>query len=293
MRLPFMSEAMIIDVTLNNVQEMVIQNSKQLPVLIQFWSPSNPESMQANSLLESLAQEMAGQFILAKINVDQQHDIAEKFSNPTPPYYKLIKDADIITEAAGLKTKDEYRALFQEYLVDEPSEKLRKEAAQAFSAGEFDLSLQLLTEAAQENPNNIKIHLDLVQLYLHTDQLEQAQELFSKLPDEAQKEPHGRYIKGVLYFTEKMQQAPEITEIQATLATTPKDGASLFYLSTYLILNGQIEPAFQTLLQLFTVDRAYENGLPQKTLLQAFDMYAASQPELVAKYRRTFQSLLN
>lgn len=288
-----MPEAMIIDVTLNNIQEMVIQNSKQLPVLIQFWSPGNQESQQANHLLEGLAQEMAGQFILAKINVDQQQDIATKFSNPTPPFYKLIKDADIVTEAAGLKTEEEYRTLFQTYLVDDPSERLRKEAAQAFAEGAFDQSLQLLTEAAQENPNNIKIHLDLVQLYLHTDQLEQAQDLFSKLPDEAQKEPHGRYIKGILYFTKQMQHAPEITQIQATLAEHPKDGGSLLYLSAYLILNGQIEPAFQTLLQLFTVDRDYQGDLPQKTLLQAFDMYAAPQPELVAKYRRTFQSLLN
>ncbi|MCF6346069.1 MAG: tetratricopeptide repeat protein [Thiomicrorhabdus sp.] len=288
-----MSEAMIINVTLNNIQEMVIQNSKQLPVLIHFWSPENEESQQANTLLENLAQEMAGEFIFAKINVAQESDIAEKFSNPTPPFYKLIKDADIITEAAGLKTEEEYRALLQEYLVDEPSERLRKEAAQAFSEGAFDLALERLTEAAQENPNNIKIHLDLVQLYLHTDQLDQAQELFSKLPEEAQKEPHGRYIKGILYFTKNMVDAPEITQIQATLAKTPKDGCSLFYLSAYLMLNGQIEPAFQTLLQLFSVDRTYQDGQPKKALLQAFDMHAAAQPELVAKYRRTFQSLLN
>lgn len=288
-----MSEAMIIDITLNNIQEMVIQHSKQLPVLIHFWSSKNEASQQANTLLEGLAQEMAGKFIFAKINVDNESDIAEKFSNPTPPFYKLIKNADIITEAAGLKTEEEYRTLLQEYLVDEPSERLRKEAAQAFADGAFDLALQRLTEAAQENPNNIKIHLDLVQLYLHTDQLKQAQELFSKLPEEAQKEPHGRYIKGILYFTEQIQHSPEITQIQATLADNPKDSNSLFYLSTYLMLNGQIEPAFQTLLQLFSVDRTYQEGLPKKTLLQAFDMHVAAQPELVAKYRRTFQNLLN
>ncbi len=288
-----MSDAMIINITLNNVQEMVIQNSKRLPVLIHFWSPVNEASQQANARLETLAQEMAGEFILAKVNVDQQSDIAEKFSNPTPPYYKLIKDADIVTEAGGLQTEEAYRTLLKEHIVDEPSEKLRKEAAQAFAEGEFDLALQRLSEAAQENPNNIKIHLDLVQLYLHTDQLKEAKELFSQLPSDAQKEPHGRYIKGVLFFTEQMQQAPEIAQIQATLADNPKEGASLFYLSTYLILNGQVEPAFQTLLQLFTVDRTYQGDLPKQTLLQAFDMFSASQPELVAKYRRTFQSLLN
>ena len=288
-----MPDAMIINVTLNNIQEMVIQNSKQLPVLIHFWSPTNNDSQQANTLLEGLAQEMAGEFILAKINVDQQHDIAEKFSNPTAPFYKLIKDADIVTEAGGLQSETTYRAMLKEHIVDEPSEVLRKQAAQAFAQGEFDAALQYLSDAAKENPNNIKIHLDLVQLYLHTDQMEEAKALFSELPESAQKEPHGRYIKGVLYFTEQMKNAPEITQIQASLAENPKDSEALFYLSTYLILNGQIEPAFQTLLQLFSIDRTYQNGLPQKSILQAFDMLSASQSELVTKYRRTFQSLLN
>ncbi|MCF6254558.1 MAG: tetratricopeptide repeat protein [Thiomicrorhabdus sp.] len=288
-----MPDAMIINVTLNNIQEMVIQNSKQRPVLIHFWSPTNNDSQQANAILEQLAQEMAGEFILAKINVDQQHDIAEKFSNPSAPFYKLIKDADIVTEAGGLQSEEAYRALLKEHIVDEPSEVLRKQAAQAFSQGDVDQALQCLRDAAKENPNNIKIHLDLVQLYLHTDQMEEAKSLFSELPESAQKEPHGRYIQGVLYFTEQMKQSPEITQIQDSLAKNPKDSEALFYLSTYLILNGQVEPAFQTLLQLFSIDRAYQNGRPQKSILQAFDMFSASQPELVTKYRRTFQSLLN
>ncbi len=288
-----MSNAMIVNISPNNLQEMVIQNSKHLPVLIHFWSEHNEASQTAKNRLEKLANNMAGKFVLAKINVDQQPEITQKFLNPCPPSYKLIKDADIVSEAEGLYTEAEYRTLLEAHIIDEPSEVLRKQAAQAFSEGHPDTALHHLKAAIKENPNNIKVHLDLVQLYLHTDQIEHAKTLFSQLPEAAQKEPHGRYIHGTLYFTEHLKQAPHITEIQARLKERPNDGEALFYLGVYLILNQQIEPALQTLLQGFSVERSSSSSQPKTALLQAFDMFNASQPELVAKYRRTFQSLLN
>jgi len=285
-------QAMIVDVTINNFQEMVMQNSKRLPVLINFWSPTNEQSKLANTILEKLAHELAGQFILAKINFDQQHDLVSKLSVPSPPFYKLIQNADIITEARGLQSEDDYRALLNSNITEDASETLRKQAAQAFSQGQFDEAVQCLGDAVRENPNNFKVHLDLVQLYLHTDQLEQANELFAKLPENAQKDPQGLYIKGILYFSEVAQSAPDITHIQTVLANNANDSEALLHLTAYLVLNGQMESAIQTLFKLFTADRTYREGLPQKTIIQLFDMLSGSQPELVSAYRRKFQSLL-
>lgn len=285
-------QAMIVDVTINNFQEMVMQNSSRLPVLINFWSPTNEQSKLANTILEKLAQEMAGKFILAKINYDQQHELAQKLSAPTPPFYKLIKDANIVTESEGLFSEDAYRSLLRANIIEDPSETLRKQAAQAFAQGQLDQAIQLLGEAARENPENFKVHLDLVQLYLHSDQLEQATELFSKLPEAAHKDPQGLYIKGLLYFSNLAQKAPDVESIQATLAEDANSCDALFNLTAYLVLNGQMENAIQTLFKLFTIDRSYQEGLPQKTIIQLFDMLSASQPELVTHYRRKFQSLL-
>lgn len=287
-----MSQAMIVDVTVNNVQEMVIQNSSRLPVVINFWSHSNEQSKLANTILEKLATEMAGKFILAKINFDKEKVIIEKFGVTSLPFYKVVKNGEIATEGAGLLTEAAYRSLLNANITEEPSEVLRKQAALAFAEGEYDETVRLLGEAAKTNPNNFKIHLDLVQLYLHTDQLEQAKELFSKLPEDAQKDKQGQYINGILYFTEIILSAPEVPVIQANLAENPADCDALFYLAGYLVLNGKYENALQTLFKLFNTDRSYQAGTPQKAIIKVFDMLSGSQPELVTMYRRKFQSLL-
>ncbi|HHT00102.1 MAG TPA: tetratricopeptide repeat protein [Thiomicrospira sp.] len=287
-----MSEAMIVNVTINNFQEMVMQNSKRLPVLINFWSPLNEQSKLANTILEKLAEEMAGKFILAKVLYEQQTEIVEKLAVPNPPFYKLIKDANIVTEQAGLLSESAYREMLNAHIEEAPSEILRKQAGLAFADGEYDQAIQLLGEAAKTDPNNFKIHLDLVQMYLHTGHLDKAKNLFEKLPEEAQKDPQGKELDGILYFSEAIAQVSDIQAIQAALAEDPNDCHALHALAGYLILNGQVENALQTLFKLFTIDRTYQDGLAQKSIIKAFEMLTAKAPELVTAYRRKFQSLL-
>jgi len=287
-----MSQAMIVDVNLNNVQEMVIQNSKRLPVIMNFWDPLNEQSKLANTILEKLANEFAGKFILAKVNAGQQTELVEKFALPGVPFYKLVTNGDIATELAGLQTEAHYRELLQTHLTEDPSEGLRKQANQAFAEGQFDHAIALLGEAAKANANNYQIHLDLVQMYLHTGHLEKAQSLFDKLPEEAQKDPKGKELDGVLYFSAAIQDIPDLPSIQATLAENPQDCDALYQFAGLLMLNGQAENALQTLFKLFSTDRSYQDGLPQKSIIKAFEMLTAKAPELVTIYRRKFQSLL-
>jgi len=287
-----MSQPMIVDVTLANVQEMVMKNSKRFPVVISFWSSLNEQSKLANTLLEKIATERAGEFILAKINVDREKDITSKFGVTDVPFYKVVKNNDIITEGAGLLSEAAYRSLVEANVQTDPSEQLRKQATQAFAKGEFDLAVKLLGEAAQANPNNFKVHLDLVQMYLHTGHLDKASNLLQKLPEEAQNSPQGKQVNGVIYFTEIVNQSPSIEQIQTKLAENPNDADALFGLAGFLMLNGQQENALQALLKLFSIDRNFQDGLPQKTLLKAFEMLSGPAPELVTMYRRKFQSLL-
>lgn len=287
-----MSEAMIVDVTLNNIQEMVIQNSKRLPVMVSFWNPTDERSKLANTILEKIANEFAGKFILAKINAGQQTELVEKFNLPGTPFFKLIKNGDIVTEQQGLFSEEEYRKLIDSQIEKDPSDELREAASAAFMNGEVDQAIELLGQAAQANPNNFQVHLDLVMMYMQTGHLDKAQDLFDKLPDEAQQDPKGKELGGVMFFSEIISDAPDLQNLQAILAEDPNNCDALYALSGFLMLNGQAENALQTLFKLFTIDRSYQDGLPQKTILKAFDMLTAKAPDLVTAYRRKFQSLL-
>jgi putative thioredoxin len=288
------ASAMMADINDSNFQELVMHSSQRLPVVVHFWSALNPQSTLANTILEKLAQQFAGQFILAKINVDQQRALTQKLgvANGDLPFYKLIKDGKLITENAGLLSEAAYRSLLNNNLTVEPSEALRKQATEAFAQGQFDLAVQLLGDAARENPNNTQIHLDLVAMYLHTQHLELAQNLFEKLPEQAQKSLKGKFLAGLLHFTGLVKDAPAVEEIQTRLAQHPNDTAALYYLAGYLMVNAQYQNALQCLFKLFSVDRTYLDGAPQTLILNAFEMLAADYPDLVIQSRRKFQSLL-
>lgn len=287
-----MSEAMIVDVTLNNIQEMVMQNSERLPVLVSFWSPLDEESRTAHSILEKLAEEFAGKIILAKINAAQQTEIADKFSLPGLPFFKLIRNRDIITEQQGLFTEDEYRQLINSQIEKDPSEELRKQASAAFADGDYERAINLISQAAKTNPNNYHVHLDLVTMYLHTGHLDKATDLFEKLPEEAQNDPIGKELAGVLFFSAVIEDSADIQDIDKTLTENDFDCDALYGLAAYLMINGQAQNALETLFRLFSIDRSYREGLPQKAILKAFEMLANKAPELLVEYRRKFQSLM-
>jgi len=287
-----MSQAMIADITLHTVQELVVQSSERLPVLVCFWSPLNDESNQAVTILEKLANDLTGRFILAKINVDQQTELAEQFGQPAPPSFKLIHKIDVIAEQEGLFTEAEYRKLIEAQLEEDPSEVLRKQAADAFANGEYDTALALLGDASKANANNYHVHLDLVTMYLHTGHLDKASNLFEKLPEEAQQDTVGKELSGVLFFSTVIEHSPSLEDVDKALNENDLDCHALYSLSAYLILNGQAQNALETLFRIFNTDREFMNGVAKKAILKSFDMLEHQAPEMVKAYRKRFQNMV-
>lgn len=283
---------MIVDITKENFQELVVDNSKNLPVLVDFWSPNCGPCLQIMPQLESLAQEMTDQFILAKVNTEEQPELADHFQIKSIPSFKVFKNANVVAELVGAQPISEIKDLLKPHLQADPSEELRQQAQVAFHDENYSEVVNLLGQAAQANPNNYLVHLDLVKMYLHTGSLEEAQNLFAKLPEEAQNSPEGKPLNLLMEFSKIVHESAPITEIQATLKTNPNDASSLYGLVGYLMINRAYEEALQTLLKLFMVEREFKEGIAQKTLLKTFNALQADQPELVKSYRRKFQGLL-
>lgn len=287
-----MSEAMIIDVNAENFQQMVLENSQHVPVLVDFWAPWCGPCKQVMPTLEKLAQEWAGRFILAKINTEEQQELADQFQIRGIPHFKIIHQGQVVKELQGALPVGDFKAALEPYLKADESEDLRQAAKAAFSEGEFDQAVALLGQAAQANPNNYKVHLDLVQMYLHTGHMEQAEALLNKLPEEAQNSKEGKSLKNLMHFAKVVEEAGSIKGIQQAIETNPNDPAALYGLSGYLMLHGDVEKAMQSLLKLFMVDKTYQEGIARTTLLQIFELLQEEQPQLVNAYRRKLQNLM-
>lgn len=285
-------QAMIVDITAETFQEMVLHNSTHLPVLVDFWAPWCEPCKQTMPHLEALAQEWAGRFILAKINTEEQSELANQFQIKSIPSFKLFKNGQVIAQLEGAQPIAAFKKMLEPHIKADASEDLRLQAQQAFVQRQYDDVVRLLGEAAQANPNNYRVHLDLVKMYLHTGNLDQGQKLFDKLPQQAQQSPEGKPLKLLMRFGKVVDEAPPIEMIQANLQTDPNDADSLYGLAGYLIIHQAYEDGLKTLLKLFSHHRDYQANLAQKTLLEVFEALKDSHPELVKVYRRKLQTLL-
>ncbi|MBF6057124.1 tetratricopeptide repeat protein [Thiomicrorhabdus heinhorstiae] len=287
-----MQQAMIADIDNSNFQELVLAASSRFPVFLHFWSPHNPASLEANRILEELAQRYAGKWILAKLNTAAQSELSQRFGTLQTPQIRIIEDATAVQQIDGLQSKVEYQTLIEEYINPDPSEVLRKQAAQAYAQGNAELTENKLKQAIQANPDNDKSHLDLTQLYFRLGRIEEARQLFEALPESSRQTPQGKFISGLIHFQEVAGTLPDTSEIQQRIQISQDDGDALFALSGYLLINNHAEKALQTLLKLYELEKDGDNNRAQQSLLKAFEMLDASAPQLVANYRRKYQNLL-
>lgn len=179
-----------------------------------------------------------------------------------------------------------------ETTTEPTSNQLREQAQQAFATGEMTEALSLLGQAAKADSTNFYVHLDLAKMYFQTGNVEKAQNLIEKLPDEAKQSDDGKFLLSLFKYTQVIAEIGDVETIQQKLADNENDSEALYGLSAYLMLNGQIEQAIQSLLKLFTSDRNYKEGIAQKSLIDIFNLHQSQQPELITVYRRKLQSLL-
>ncbi|MDX1796730.1 MAG: thioredoxin [Hydrogenovibrio sp.] len=285
-------QAMIIDVTSENFEEMVLQNSMHVPVLVDFWAPWCGPCKQVMPMLEKLANQFAGRFILAKVNTEEQQTLADQFQIRSIPSFKVFHQGKVVQELQGAQPAKAFEEALQPYLKPDESEDLRQQAQQAFAEQQIDRALQLLGEAAQANPNNFRVHLDLAKMYFQTGHVDRAKELMEKLPDEAKASDEGKSLLALFKFTQIVAESDSVEALQQRLQQDPNDAEALYGLSGYLMLHNHPEQAMQTLLKLFMVDREYRDGIAKKTLIEIFEMLQSDHPELVNAYRRKLQGLL-
>ena len=279
------------DVTEENFASQVIEASHQAPVLVDFWATWCGPCQSLMPLLQKLADDYKGKFLLAKVEIDQQQNLATQFAVRSVPTVKLVKNGQIVDEFTGALPEGEIRAFLEKHIEHE-SDQLMQQAVQTYQQGQIEQALQQMQQLILDDPANEQNRVIFATVLLRENRVDDAMELINSLSTEMKESDDVKALLAQLEFVNITKDAPDINSLQARLDSDPSDCEARYQLSGYCMLQGDYEAGMQQLLEIVKRDRSYNDDAGRKTLLKVFDMLGGSG-ELVQKYRRALALLLN
>jgi len=274
-----------LDVDLADFQQHVLEESKHRPVVVDFWAPWCGPCKSLKPILEKLAAEYGGSFLLAKINSDDNQELAARYGVRGIPSVKAFINGEPVDEFSGALPEGEVRA-FLDRLIPSPVDELRQQADAARMAGDISGALKLLVEASNLDPAHVGVRLDAAEIMLDLGETDEGRRLLASVPDDA--DPRVPQLKARLQFLGAAGE--DEAALTARVAANENDLEARLKLANLLVAAGQHEAGMDQLLEIVRRDRSFGDDIGRKTLLSVFDLLGGG--ELVSRYRRQLSSLL-
>jgi putative thioredoxin len=277
-----------VEVNEENFESSVLERSQQVPVLVDFWAPWCGPCKVLGPVLEKLADEYAGQFILAKINVDDNQGIAGAFGIQGIPAVKLFRDGDLASEFTGALPEAAVREFLSQFLPNE-KDKQAQEAAALAQGGKTAEAKALYQSILAADPNHPSALLGVGQLAVEAGDTASALEYFEKIPLVATERKEADRLIAKL----KLQSggAQDEAALRVQLKADPNNLQLRFDLAQTLAGLEKYDEALGEFLAIVKADRQFQDDGARKAMIQIFEVIGSDDP-LTDKYRSELAKVL-
>jgi putative thioredoxin len=282
-----MSESNIVNLDLQNFQQVLLEGSKEKLIIIDFWADWCEPCKQLMPVLEKLAMQYSDQVILAKINCDEQQELAAQFGIRSLPTVAFFKDGQPVDSFGGVKTEGEIQEILTKHLPS-PSDDLIQQAQTAMGEGDANTAYTLAKQAYDLDNTNMQALKLLAEAAVDAGRLDQAKELVAKIPLVEQDGDYQR-IKGKLELAEDAADSPELRALQEQVENTPDDLALKLQLALKFHEASRDEEALQQVFNVLGKDVNFADA--KKYALDIINSLPDGDP-LAATYRRKLYSTM-
>lgn len=281
----------IVNATAQDFAQTVLEASRTKPVLVDFWADWCSPCQMLMPVLAKLVEEYRGAVLLAKVNTEEERELAAQFGVRSLPTVQLFKDGQPVDQFMGALPEAEIRRFLDPHLP-RPSDHLVEQAQQLLRQGDGAGAQHLIEQALAEAPDNPRTLFAYARVSATLGHFDQAEQALARLPLEQQDQPETRALRAQILFDRVTEQAPAPAELHQRQQTGRGDSETIYQLAAHQVMDGDYETALEQLLMLMQKDRAYGEDAARKGLLAIFDILGGSG-ELVKRYRNRMFNLLH
>jgi putative thioredoxin len=279
------------DTTLQSFQADVIDASMQVPVLVDFWAPWCGPCKSLGPMLEKLEQAYGGRFKLVKIDTDAEQQLAQHFRIKSIPTVYAFVGGQPVDQFQGALPEGKLRE-FIDRLMPNPSDVELEQAGAALDRGDEAAATEHAKKAIALDPSNDSARLLYAQLLLGAGEPAAAQGQLDALSAAAKADPQVAALMQQVADAADASKPPVPHELLDRVAAHPTDLTTRLELAEYWIEYKEWESAFEQLLEIVLRDRAFQEDIGRRRMVQVFEL-AAAQPQLVSEWRRRLGGALN
>lgn len=286
-----MSDVYSIQVTSQTFETDVLRKSQETPVLVDFYADWCGPCKSLGPILEKLADEYQGAFILAKIDADAEQMLVQGMGVRSLPTVVLFKNGQPADHFMGALPEGEIRAMLDKHV--ERAEQSPVERAEALvEAGEYDEAIALFQLITADDPENYDVYLKMAQALLRKGDLASAEAIIERLPEVHKLDPRAKAVMASKAFLELLEGAPDRATCEARIAANDTDSEARYFLAVHDMMSDAVEAAIEGLLHLVRVDRQFKDDGARQLLLQIFDRLGAEDPRARAGRKKLAAMLM-
>ena len=279
----------IVNIDETNAAALLIEESHKRPVVVDFWADWCEPCKVLMPLLEKIATEYQGAFLLAKVNADEQQMIAQQFGVRSLPTVMVIQGGQPVDGFAGAQPETQVRAMLEKYLP-KPWDGLLQLAMEAMEKGDFAAALTPLRQAWEDSGHRHDITMALAQALVECMRLDEAETLLDGVRLADQDDAYEQ-VRAQLEIKQEAAKSPEIEALEQRLRENPDDLDVRHQLAVQYTNAGQFKEGMEHFVEILRKDLDHGDGATKRLLLDTITSLGKGDP-LAAEYQRKLYSLL-